>query len=135
MTPTGRAEAVRDASHAVENASQTDAGIYSTGESAAALLNTNGVSAYHAEPMAQFSITAMAPDSSGWSKKSSCNAADLTPLDLARVAARKAADSRAPAEIAPGRYTVVLEPSAVLDLVGQLFGDFSPTSRRAERSF
>jgi predicted Zn-dependent protease len=59
----------------------------------------------------------------------------LTPLDFARIAARKAADSRAPAEIAPGRYTVVLEPSAVLDLVGQLFGDFSATALRDERSF
>src|SRR5260221_3494355 len=135
MTPTGRAEAVREAIRAVESASQNAAGIYSTGESVLALLNTNGVSAYHAETMAQFSITAMARDSSGWAKKSSCNAAELTPLDFARIAARKAADSRAPGEIAPGRYTVVLEPSAVLDLVGQLFGDFSATALRDERSF
>jgi predicted Zn-dependent protease len=59
----------------------------------------------------------------------------LTPLDFARIAAKKAADSRTPGEIAPGRYTVVLEPSAVLDLVGQLFGDFSATALRDERSF
>ena len=135
MTPTARAEAVRDAIRAVESASQTAAGIYSTGESVLALLNTNGVFAYHAETMAQFSITAIAQDSSGWAKKTSCNAADLTPLDFARTAARKAADSRAPGEIAPGRCTVVLEPSAVLDLVGQLFGDFSATALRDERSF
>jgi PmbA protein len=135
ITPTKRAEAVTEAIRAVEGASQTAAGIYSTGESAVALLNTNGLSAYHAETMAQFSITAMAKDSSGWAKKTSCNVADLNPLDLARTAARKAADSRGPDEIAPGRYTVVLEPSAVLDLVGQLFGDFSATALRDERSF
>ena len=135
MTPTSRAEAVREAIRAVEGASQTAAGIYSTSESVLALLNTNGVFAYHAETMAQFSITAMAQDSSGWAKKSSCNAAELKPLEFARVAAKKAAASRAPEEIAPGRYTVVLEPSAVLDLVGQLFGDFSATALRDERSF
>jgi PmbA protein len=135
MTPTSRAEAVRQAIHAVESASQTAAGIYSTGESVLALLNTNGVFAYHAETMAQFSITAMAQDSSGWAKKSSCNAAELMPLDFALIAAKKAADSRTPGEIAPGRYAVVLEPSAVLDLVGQLFGDFSATALRDERSF
>lgn len=135
MTPTARAEAVREAIRAVENASQTAAGIYSTGESALALLNTNGVSAYHAETTARFSITAIAQDSSGWAKKSSCNASELTPLEFARTAAKKAADSRAPGEIAPGRYTVVLEPSAVLDLVGQIFGDFSATALRDERSF
>jgi len=37
--------------------------------------------------------------------------------------------------MAPGRYTVVLEPAAVLDLVGQIFGDFSATALRDERSF
>ena len=135
MTPTSRAEAVREAIRAVEGASQTAAGIYSTSESVLALLNTQGVFAYHAETMAQFSITAMAQDSSGWAKKSSCNAAELAPLDFALVAAKKAAASRTPEEIAPGRYTVVLEPSAVLDLVGQLFGDFSATALRDERSF
>jgi PmbA protein len=135
ITPMARAEAVKRAVGAVEGASQTAAGIYSTSESALALLNTSGVSAYHAETMAQFSITALAKDSSGWAKKTSCDAGDLNPLDLALTAARKAADSLTPEEIAPGRYTVILEPSAVLDLVGQLFGDFSATALRDERSF
>jgi predicted Zn-dependent protease len=35
----------------------------------------------------------------------------------------------------PGRYTVILEPAAVLDLVGQMFGDFSATAIADERSF
>src|SRR5262249_28116007 len=35
----------------------------------------------------------------------------------------------------PGRYTVVLEPAAVLDLVGQIFGDFSATAIEDGRSF
>ena len=34
-----------------------------------------------------------------------------------------------------GRYTVVLEPAAVLDLAGQMFGDFSATAIRDGRSF
>ena len=35
----------------------------------------------------------------------------------------------------PGRYTVILEPAAVLDLVGQMFGDFSATAVADGRSF
>ncbi len=35
----------------------------------------------------------------------------------------------------PGRYTVILEPAAVLDLVGQMFGDFSATAIADSRSF
>lgn len=135
MTPADRAKAVKEAIGAVEAASQTAAGIYATGESALAILNTNGVCAYHAETMAVFSITALAKDSSGWAKRSSCDAGELNPLETAEMAALKAANSRGPAEIAPGRYTVVLEPSAVLDLVGQISGDFSATALRDERSF
>ncbi len=135
LTPDDRAKAVKEAITAVEAAAQTAAGIYSTGESVLAILNTNGVSAYHAETMGVFSITALANDSSGWAKKSSCDAGDLNPLEIAEAAALKAANSRGPAEIAPGRYTVVLEPSAVLDLVGQISGDFSATALRDERSF
>jgi predicted Zn-dependent protease len=54
---------------------------------------------------------------------------------LARSAAAKAARSASPRELAPGRYTVILEPPAVLDLVGQMFGDFSATAIRDGRSF
>jgi predicted Zn-dependent protease len=85
--------------------------------------------------MARFSITAMAADSSGWAKASACDANGLDPMSLARSAARKAALSRSPRELAPGRYTVILEPAAVLDLVGQMFADFSATAVRDGRSF
>jgi predicted Zn-dependent protease len=43
--------------------------------------------------------------------------------------------SRNPREDRPGRYTVILEPAAVLDLVGQIFGDFSGTMMADQRSF
>ena len=85
--------------------------------------------------MARFSITAMASNSSGWAKGSACYHGDLDPLALAVTAAQKAAASVSPAELPPGRYTVVLEPAAVLDLAGQMFGDFSATAIRDGRSF
>jgi predicted Zn-dependent protease len=85
--------------------------------------------------MARFSITAIADDSSGWAKASSCDLRGLDPVALARSAARKAAGSRDPRELPAGRYTVILEPAAVLDLVGQMFADFSGTAIRDGRSF
>jgi predicted Zn-dependent protease len=54
---------------------------------------------------------------------------------LARSAADKARLSASPRELPPGRYTVVLEPAAVLDLVGQIFADFNATSIADQRSF
>ena len=134
-TPEERARAVAEAIRAVEAAGQTAAGIYSTAESVFALLNSRGVLARHTETMARFSITAMAADSSGWAKASACNLATLNPLELALTAARKATESTAPRDLPPGRYTVILEPAAVLDLTGQMFPDFSATAIRDGRSF
>jgi len=133
--PEERARAVAEAIRAVDSHAQTAAGIYSTGESEFALMNSNGVSASHAETMARFSITAMAADSSGWAKASACRHTDLNPLELAQTTARKAAASSSPREVPAGRYTVILEPAAVLDLTGQMFGDFSATAIRDGRSF
>jgi predicted Zn-dependent protease len=133
--PQERASAVAEAIRIVEDAGQTAAGIYSTGDSTFALLNSRGVSAWYAESLARFSITAMSGDSSGWAKGCACNHRDLDPVELAHSAARKAAQSAAPRELDAGRYTVILEPAAVLDLVGQMFGDFSATAIRDGRSF
>jgi predicted Zn-dependent protease len=133
--PQERALAVAEAIAAVEDKGQVAAGTYSTGSSVLALLNSNGVSCYHRETMARFSMTAVAADSSGWAKGSSSYHGDLRPLEMAVCASRKAECSRQPAVLPPGRYTVVLEPAAVLDLVGQMFGDFSATAISDGRSF
>jgi PmbA protein len=135
VTPTERAQAVAEAIRIVEASGQTAAGIYSTSEGVFAILNSRGLFAYHPETMANFSITAMAADSSGWAKGSACSHHDLDPAAMARAASGKAQASREPVELPPGAYTVILEPAAVLDLVGQMFGDFSATAIADGRSF
>ncbi|MCX6627792.1 MAG: TldD/PmbA family protein [Candidatus Solibacter sp.] len=134
-TPVERAQAVAEAIRAVSGEGQVAAGIYSTGESRFALYNSRGVAASYRETMARFSITAMAGDSSGWAKASACDRRALDPVALARTAARKAAASSDPRELPAGRYTVILEPAAVLDLAGQMFMDFSGTAISDGRSF
>jgi len=134
-SPADRAEAVAQAIAIAEAASQTAAGIYSTSEWEELFLNTRGVSCAHRETRATFSITTMAEDSSGWAKESTVRLADLDPAGLARRAVNKATLSRSPLELLPGPYTVILEPAAVLDLVGQMFGDFSGTAVEDQRSF
>lgn len=134
-TPLDRARAVADAIQVVEKAEQTAAGIFSTAESVEAIFNSRGVAAWHQETMANFSITAMAADSSGWAKASAVAQSDIHPVALARRASEKARLSGKPREVPPGRYSVVLEPAAVLDLVGQMMGDFSATAIEDQRSF
>lgn len=135
-TPKDRAQAVVSSIHVADAASQNAAGIYSTGDATFSIFNSKGVAAFHRETMARFSVTAMANDGgSGWAKASACNLRDIDPLELTRSAVHKARASENPREIPPGRYTVILEPAAVLDLVGQMFGDFSGTAIADGRSF
>lgn len=134
-TPEQRAQAVTQAIRVVEAAGQTAAGIYSTDAMAEAIFNSRGVRAFHSETLARFSVTAMGGDSSGWAKASSPDRETFDPVQLAERAARKARMSQSPREIPAERYTVVLEPAAVLDLVGQMFGDFSATALHDQRSF
>jgi len=133
--PMKRALLVKEVIQLCEEAGLTVAGIVSTEETVEALLNSEGVFCYHPETMATFSITAMAADSSGWAKSSSTDLEKLDVAALAKRAAGKAVSSGNPRELAPGRYTVILEPPAVLDLVGQIFGDFSGTALEDKRSF
>jgi len=134
-TPEERAAKVAEAIRIVEDAGQTAAGIFETGETTESIFNSRGIAVEHSGTMSRFSITAMAADSSGWAKASAANVRDLDPCALAAQAMRKARDSKSPREIAPGAYTVILEPAAVLDLVGQMFGDFSATALVDQRSF
>lgn len=134
-TPEERARVAADAIRLVESAGQTAAGIYATDSSGESILNSRGVHARHVETMARFSITAMAGDSSGWAKATAPDRKAFDPLELARRASSKATHSAAPREIPPGKYTVILEPPAVLDVLGQMFGDFSGTAVEDQRSF
>jgi PmbA protein len=134
-TPAQRARTVAEAIRLVESASQTAAGIYAASHAVEAILNSRGLFAYYCDTLAQFSITAMGPDSSGWAKASAPDCSRISPLELAQRASAKAALSKNPRELAPGRYTVILEPAAVQDLLGQMFYDFSATALRDQRSF
>lgn len=134
-TPESRARAVAEAIAEVRSESQTAAGIFSTEETSESVLNSEGVDCRHVETLARFSITALGEGSSGWAKASAVSSSAFRPAELARRAARKAALSRNARELAPGRYTVILEPAAVLDLVGQIFADFSATALEDQRSF
>ncbi len=113
----------------------TTAGIFSSSESVEGIFNSRGLSDWHTQTLAEVSITMLGADSSGWQKANSPDVAKLDPLALAEIAAKKALDSAHPAEIPAGKYTVILEPAAVLDIVGFMFWDYSGTAILDERSF
>jgi predicted Zn-dependent protease len=133
-TPADRARAVVKVAQMAEKNKQTAAGIFATGVTQFAIANSRGLFASHRQTRAEFSITILEPDSSGWAKSNSPDLARIDPVALARSASEKSAASRKPSEVAPGRWTVILEPSAVLDLIGFLFYDFAGTAMADQRS-
>ncbi len=133
-TPADRARAVARVAEMAEKNKQTAAGIFSTGVTQSALANTKGLFASHRQTRAEFSITILESDSSGWAKANSPDLARINHPALAHSASEKSAASRKPAAAAPGRWTVILEPAAVLDLVGFLFYDFAGTAMADQRS-
>jgi predicted Zn-dependent protease len=134
LTPQTRAEIVKQVVERAEKDSLTAAGIFSSGASASGLFNSRGMKGYHEETMSEFSVTMMADSGSGWAKRTSPYWMELEPLELAERAAQKAIASRDPREIEPGRYTVILEPSAILDLLGFMILDFSGQAVNEQRS-
>jgi predicted Zn-dependent protease len=134
LTPQTRAETVAKVVDRAEKDGLTAAGVFSSGSSAFGLFNSRGIKAYHEETMSEFSVTMMSDSSSGWAKKTAPYWMELEPLELAERAAQKAVASREPREIAPGRYTVILEPSAMLDLMGFMTLDFSGLAVHEQRS-
>jgi len=133
-TPADRARAVARVTEMAEKNKQTAAGIFTTGVTQSAIANTNGLFASHRQTRAEFSITILESDSSGWAKANAPDLDRIDPTALARSASEKSAASRKPSEAAPGKWTVILEPAAVLDLVGFLFYDFAGTAVADQRS-
>ena len=133
--PSERADAVGKIVDIAKQQKLTTAGIYSTSESVEAVANSRGLLAYHTQTSAEISVTMLAQDSSGWQKFNSPDARNLDPAAIAETAAKKARDSASPRELAPGKYTVILEPAAVLDLVGFMFWDWGGQAILDERSF
>jgi PmbA protein len=135
ITPELRAEGVRNIVVVANRHSLSTAGIFSSGESFEGIFNSRGLSQWHTQTSAEVSITMLAQDSSGWQKSNSPSVANLDLLRLAETAAQKAVQSAHPREIPAGKYTVVLEPSAVLDIVGFMFWDYSGMAILDQRSF
>ncbi|MDR3762985.1 MAG: TldD/PmbA family protein [Acidobacteriota bacterium] len=110
------------------------AGAYSNGAQFEAIFNSRGVARWHQESFAEASVTMQGDDSSGWQKRNYTRAAEVDARAMAEIAAEKARRSARPIEVPPGKYTVILEPSAVADLLGFLAADFSGLALLEQRS-
>jgi PmbA protein len=134
LTPEERARAIRRACDLAAKKGQVAAGIFSSGQSQTAVGNSRGLFATYRETHSQFSITMQEDPAASWAKADSADVRAIATQRLAEKASEKAHLAVQTKELAPGRYTVILEPAAVLDLVGFLFYDFAATAVADKRS-
>ncbi|HET9327808.1 MAG TPA: TldD/PmbA family protein [Candidatus Eisenbacteria bacterium] len=95
-------------------------GFFLNGCSTQCLANKAGNFGYHRSTDASYSATVRTADGtgSGWADDSSTRVKEVDALALAKRALQKASASASPKALEPGDYTVVLEPAAVADLLG-----------------
>jgi len=134
LTADERARAVRLACDLAVKKGQIAAGIFASGQSQSVIGNSRGLFAAYRETHAEFSVTMQEESAASWAKANSSDIRALEPQKLAERASEKSHLGVNARELPPGRYTVILEPAAVLDLVGFLFYDFAATALQDKRS-
>ena len=135
LTPQERAAEVAQMVDIAKRHSLTCAGIFSSAQAVEGIFNSRGVADWYEQTLAEVSVTMIGDTSSGWQKANSPDVTHLDPAGMAQAAAEKAVASKDPIELPPGKYTVILEPSAVLDIIGFMFWDFGGSALLEQRSF
>ncbi|MEM7762846.1 MAG: TldD/PmbA family protein [Pseudomonadota bacterium] len=115
----------------------TAAGFLNDSASFSAMMNSEGLFAYHTSTNVNFTVTVRSNDGtgSGWA---SSDDNDVRRLDVAQtsgVALQKALQSREAKALEPGKYTVILEPNAAAQLIGRMFFSFGARQADEGRSF
>jgi predicted Zn-dependent protease len=123
LTPEARARAARVAIDAAKaDGTLKAAGFLAAGAGIEALGNNRGLFAYHPSTAVNYTLTVRTTDGtgSGWAGADHPDWSRIDFKAVAETAIRKARLSRNPQPIEPGRYTVILEPQAVGDLVQRM---------------
>jgi PmbA protein len=135
-TPEARGAAVQEVLEVAAADGLTASGALATSYTRLAVANSEGAFAYGEFTRATMSAVMETDDSAGRAEAHSPDVATIDARALAQVAAGKALGSRSPRALEPGKYTVLLEPAAVADMVFWLglYG-FNALACQEHRSF
>ncbi|HET6334008.1 MAG TPA: TldD/PmbA family protein [Polyangiales bacterium] len=132
-----RAEAAKVAIMRAEADKVVIAGFVDHEDTSVSVANSAGLAGYFEYTRGSFDCTARTQDGtgSGWAGSHSNRWADLDVAAYASTAIDKAVKARAPRRLDPGRYTVVLEPAAVAELLGAFVESLKLRNAQEGRSF
>jgi len=109
-------------------------GAYQNGWSLGAFGNSVGLATCHRSSSAEIHLTALGGDGSGWAQDKSFDCADINVGRVATEAAGIAERSRGAGDLPAGKYTVILSPAALAELLSFLIYDFDAKTADEGRS-
>ncbi len=137
LDPAGRAAGVRLITDQAKSAGLVSTGYLETRATAQAIANSKGLFAYTRDTSVALTTTVRNEEGtgSGWAGSTSSDWGEIEPAALGARAVDKARRSTPASAIEPGRYTVILEPTAVGNLVQLILGATSARNADEGRSF
>jgi predicted Zn-dependent protease len=130
----GHVKAIIDAARSSQ---LTTAGFVQRSANWVAVANKAGLFGFHSYTDSNLTNTMRnaGGTSSGWATQVSTSIKDLNGVDAARIAVEKCVRGDGKRRLEPGKYTVILEPSAVSDLIGYLAYGFGARDAEQGQSF
>ncbi len=137
ITPKLRADAVASSLQIAKDSKLIAAGFMENSAGYNAMMNSSGLFAYNTSTNVNFNVTLRTEDGkgSGYITKGYTDVNKLDVTAATKVAAQKAAGSSTAKAIEPGKYTVILEPTAALTLMETMFFAMDARSADEGRSF
>ncbi len=137
LDPAGRARAVQSITNPAVEAGLVATGYLETNAGSVAIATSRGLFAWSEQTSTALTTTVRTTDGtgSGWAGATHHDWTRINPAELGARAIDKARRSVNPVAIEPGRYTVVLEPTAVGNLVQLIAGAAQARSADEGRSF
>ncbi len=137
IDPKFRTDAVGQSLQVSKDNNLIAAGFLENSAGYSAMMNSKGLFAYNTSTNINFNLTLRTQDSkgSGYASRGYNDVSKLDVKKLSTIAAKKAAGSIDAKAIEPGKYTVILEPTAAIVLLETMFFNMDGRSADEGRSF
>jgi predicted Zn-dependent protease len=137
LEPEERARAIAEVTEQSVARDLVSTGFLAHRAGATCVATSGGLFAYGVDSRANFTTTVRTPDGtgSGWAGTGVNDWNELRAGELGAIAVEKSVRSREPRDVEPGRWTVVMEPTAVGNMVNLMMNQLSARAADEGRSF
>lgn len=137
ITPDTRAEAVAKSLQLTRDARLVAAGFLEDRRGYQAMMNSKGLFAYYPSTNVNYTLTVRTNDGkgSGYVARGYSNVSKLDTAAATNIAIQKARGSAEARALEPGKYTVILEPTAAVVLLENVFFNMDARSADEGRSY